>query len=1092
MGAVFGSIGAAVWDSMLSHLAMQSGVESLSTMELGHGTDQVPDATYQRILMVAGWLLMHSSPSNSSSQRGLLSPSICKLVFHKVMVILSRIGDVCSTHSSSLASDNSNNLETMWPNDVTCLPAYRASQCVLLICWHDVRRFRLLLHETQSTEYILGALYSLERMGGLRNRTRAIDYISQSLGNLSVVSLPDESVWNLADSGSLAHRPRLVAEQLLNTTLFLLLASTAESCSACHVDADEATNVLHGDYSSLEFGKESQALVMRIIWQLCRTTVRSHPSSIDTIDCVSALSDMASSGNPAVSLVSKTLVTTAIRWLLSSEFGNSTGQGDMGVDRHLLALATEQWLALAISWVLPNDISHTADIKQHAQFLACLRVSLARAAFESQGQVFFWSIQARLVKCGILEDLLSSIQLAATIDFSHSASVNSLNSSLGDDQTSVNNSPGYDLGVLVGESLRLLAFVLYDSPEHADMLVAIGGYNTVNSCLLRISANVTAASAPISDGVLVLLSGVPGLTDSRAMGALRVEHRWIPTMTSLYPRLDMSKRIAILRFVAQWSESSSHACWHWSQSTLPRESIELLQSLLCEMSNVGMDKSQRLSCVSAYVKTLGRMLTVVMSVSMSVPDLKLIFRTLVSGPGDSESADISLSLAEIRVYVLLVRQMLAMVLTRSAQHEASGSYFSFGGRPAALYAPYFRRIPERGFTFTTWIRPDSAQTCSTHQHFLEAQRCGGGWSLPNTQPASPDRPANSSPCMPSGGYKIGQTFKTILHLVAARSNALAVLYDTAQRGLEIQLTVNGAKQVIKCADGLVASRSWHSLAVSYVPVKRGWSPFGSSNIHVYVNSTLVYKGAVPFIEHSAYRACYIGGSPVVSADASSTSHDRQSASKSIGPYIDQVFSGRISNVRMFDGALRASEIEVLHHLGPMLATQFRKSQASDPTLFTSSLNQTHGGPAAASYSESIAEDVAGVFRNGDLSSRLIVCLEPSARRGAACLDLSPIGICQNIVRENLRYGKEMPVLAAQNSGAISLGLPNEHMGTWGGAEARQRLETAAQPWQIVGDVELVSTLTIHQALHLLGGIESTLVLFYNLDWVGPAMPPARE
>ncbi|KAJ2809927.1 hypothetical protein FBU31_008098, partial [Coemansia sp. 'formosensis'] len=66
------------------------------------------------------------------------------------------------------------------------------------------------------------------------------------------------------------------------------------------------------------------------------------------------------------------------------------------------------------------------------------------------------------------------------------------------------------------------------------------------------------------------------------------------------------------------------------------------------------------------------------------------------------------------------------------------------------------------------------------------------------------------------------------------------------------------------------------------------------------------------------------------------------------------------------------------------------------------------------------------------------------------------------------------------------------MGTWGGAEARQRLETAAQPWQIVGDVELVSTLTIHQALHLLGGIESTLVLFYNLDWVGPAMPPAKE
>ncbi|KAJ2396463.1 hypothetical protein GGF41_008600, partial [Coemansia sp. RSA 2531] len=66
------------------------------------------------------------------------------------------------------------------------------------------------------------------------------------------------------------------------------------------------------------------------------------------------------------------------------------------------------------------------------------------------------------------------------------------------------------------------------------------------------------------------------------------------------------------------------------------------------------------------------------------------------------------------------------------------------------------------------------------------------------------------------------------------------------------------------------------------------------------------------------------------------------------------------------------------------------------------------------------------------------------------------------------------------------------MGTWDGIEARHRLETAAQPWQIIGDVELVSTLTIHQALHLLGGIESTLVLFYNLEWVGSAMPPPRE
>ncbi|KAJ1906483.1 hypothetical protein LPJ71_004282, partial [Coemansia sp. S17] len=832
--------------------------------------------------------------------------------------------------------------------------------------------------------------------------------------------------------------------------------------------------------------------MFRIIWQLCHSPVRIHPSSINAIDCVSAISDMASSGNPAVSLVSKALVTTAIRWLLSSEFGNSTGQDGLGVDRHQLASATEQWLTLAMRWVLPTDISHTTAVKQHAQFLADLRTSLARAAFESQGHGHLRSIQARLVQCGILEDLLSSIQLAATIDMSRSPSVNSPFSSFAGDQASIGHSPGYELGVLVRESLRLLAFVVYDSPEHVVMLAKLGGYRTVSSCLLRISANAAAASAPIADGVLVLLSGLSSPADSRTLSALRVEHRWIPTMSALYPCLDLSERIAVLRYVAQWSESSSHACWHWSQSTLPRQAIELLQSLLCELSNAEMEKLQRHACVSAYVKSLGRMLTAVMSVSMSVPDLKLIFRTLVSGPGDSESADITLSPAEICEYVLLVRQMLAMVLTRCARHKASGSYFIFGGRPAALYAPYFRRIPERGFAFATWIRPDDAQTRSAQQHFLAAQLCGGGWSLPSTQPASPDRPTNTSPCVPGGEYEVGQALQTVLHLSAAHSNALAVLYNSTQRGLEIRLTVSGANHVIKCADGLVAPRQWHSLVVNYAPAKRGWSPFGSSNFHVYVNSTLAYKGSVPFIEHSAYRACHIGGSPVAGADPSSASHGRRSTSMDPRSYIDQAFFGHIANVRMFDGALRAGEVEVLHHLGPMLATQFRKSQASDPALSTTSLSQAHGVPAAASYSASIVEDVAGVFRNGDLSSRLILCLDPSARRGDACLDLSPIGICQSIVRENLRYSKEMPGVAAKSSGAISLGPPNEPMDTWDGIEARHRLETTAQPWQIIGDVELVSTLTIHQALHLLGGIESTLVLFYNLEWVGSAMPPPRE
>ncbi|KAJ2889991.1 hypothetical protein GGI21_006347, partial [Coemansia aciculifera] len=203
------------------------------------------------------------------------------------------------------------------------------------------------------------------------------------------------------------------------------------------------------------------------------------------------------------------------------------------------------------------------------------------------------------------------------------------------------------------------------------------------------------------------------------------------------------------------------------------------------------------------------------------------------------------------------------------------------------------------------------------------------------------------------------------------------------------------------------------------------------------------------------------------------------------------FSGRMSNVRMFDGPLRASDVELLHHIGPMLATQFRKSQASDPTFLSAIFTQTRRPPASASLAETVVEDVAGVLRNGDLSSRLILCLDPSAIRGSVCLDLSPIGICQSIVRENLRYSKDMPVAAAQSTGVISLG-PSTESDEFDGAEAKQRLEVAAQPWQAIGDVEPVSTLTIHQSLYLLGGIEATLVLFYNLGWVGSATPPVRE
>ncbi|KAJ1998366.1 hypothetical protein GGI04_005032, partial [Coemansia thaxteri] len=137
--------------------------------------------------------------------------------------------------------------------------------------------------------------------------------------------------------------------------------------------------------------------------------------------------------------------------------------------------------------------------------------------------------------------------------------------------------------------------------------------------------------------------------------------------------------------------------------------------------------------------------------------------------------------------------------------------------------------------------------------------------------------------------------------------------------------------------------------------------------------------------------------------------------------------------------------------------------------------------------------MADAFRSNDLASRMTVCLDPSACRGAVCLDLSPIGICQSIVRENLYHSARM-LTAAESSdgGVVSLRPPSAPIVACDTVDAKARLDAAAQPWRIVGDIESVNSLTIHRAMYLLGGIECTMVLFYHLDWVGSALPPAKK
>ncbi|KAJ2773040.1 hypothetical protein IWQ56_001136, partial [Coemansia nantahalensis] len=182
--------------------------------------------------------------------------------------------------------------------------------------------------------------------------------------------------------------------------------------------------------------------------------------------------------------------------------------------------------------------------------------------------------------------------------------------------------------------------------------------------------------------------------------------------------------------------------------------------------------------------------------------------------------------------------------------------------------------------------------------------------------------------------------------------------------------------------------------------------------------------------------------------------------------IGSAFSGGIAGIRMFDGVLRTAEIELLHHLGPAHTSQMRRQQEQDAAVRTSTLAQASEVTTAASLSASLPKDLGSLFQGGDLGSKLILCPEPWTAQDTWCLDLSPIGICQTIARENARQR--------------------------GGDREAAAAAAATQPWQLCGEVLAVTATTIHQAMHCLGGVESVLVLLYHLDWMGPTMPSVAE
>ncbi|KAJ2280686.1 hypothetical protein GGH14_002265, partial [Coemansia sp. RSA 370] len=1037
--AVFRTIGADVWDRVLSLVLM-------TTEHTDCITPQHAPKCAQQLAAVAGWLVANSVPGGPNNSP-ILDPPVYKLLFSRLTESLDVSGSL------------------------SLRPAYAAAQGLALICWADIQWFRLLLHETQSVSYMLTAVWQLRSEGLQLPSAESTEALGQSVGNLSVVSLPDESMYDISSSRGACIEPNW-SEQLLCMTMFMLHSVITKSWP--------------------EHNKTSHS-ILRIAWQTAHAEVQQSTAALDAPACTGVLRDLFQSGSPAVVGFATELTTELLRWLLICAYGGADMDG-MGGDARSRVEAARGWSQFAVHHIAPAEIGTASSLREHAEFLARYRSCLGEAVLAIGTQQSGATINALVIGDGALDDLLALVQLAATLDVGPNAASSSLSLSFGSASEMLSDHGDRDmdacLGVLICEALKLLAFLIHGSTTYTARFTRVGGYSIVNTCVTNISRRSPTASAAMCEGMLALLSGSIDPVSCRTWKALRIDRDWLPTMTTLYSQLPLVECIGALRFIAHWCEESRHARWWCAQSTFARQSIERLQTLLAEVSCAFAQPEDRQACVVAYTRYLGSMLAAVMGMSACAADLKLLLRTMVSAIGSGNISSAALEAGEAAKYTLLVRQTLSLALIRCARESPGHSYFDFGGGPGALHAPYFRRIPEQGFTFTAWICPDQAAHLGEH-HLLPVNPYDPISSVPSPGPGGHSQSAVALSLLLGKDSTLEVEVGTLIHLATGNSDSVLFAYNHLSEGLKLCITADGSQNTVHCADKLVSPGKWHSLSLCYAPAKRGWSPFAASNVHVYVDGAHVYKGSLPFIDHSAYRSCFVGGllvdeSPgAVSIDGG---HDSSSDQR-----IQNPFTGRIAGIRMFDGLLRTSEIELLHHLGPAHASQLRKHQGLDLSVCASTLMQSLDQPLAASLATSVTKDIAGLFANGELGSRLILSLDAKATTGSTCLDLSPIGVCQAIVCENARYSNAAAAAtaSASNQTAVSLCPPHDANKPQDNSEDRLRMEEASQPWQMCGNVLAASTTTIHQLLSSIGGIESVLVLLYHLDWIGSAMPLAR-
>ncbi|KAJ1946524.1 hypothetical protein EC988_005535, partial [Linderina pennispora] len=298
-----GIIGADVWNALLSAGSIEL---CLHVAAAGQGAHRIiVEATLQRLFSLAGWLITQSSPSDDSQSLSLLPASSCKLIFAKLL----------SASSSDLPCGS-----------LSSTPAYFAAQALLLVAWVDLSKFQVLLHETQGAADLLMAF----RHGciALDEQRRDDAIVSPSVDDLSIVSLPEESAWNLTAPSTSSAGTEWV-ERFAGEVALLLVGSVLV------VSRDDGVC------------KDSLAAVQRVVWQM-------HKASVP-VTCLDILSEALSSAPRVLADIAVEVSTEILQWLLAMAFSDQAIAG-ADADQQQRLNSAHKWSTGLTMLLVANDL----------------------------------------------------------------------------------------------------------------------------------------------------------------------------------------------------------------------------------------------------------------------------------------------------------------------------------------------------------------------------------------------------------------------------------------------------------------------------------------------------------------------------------------------------------------------------------------------------------------------------------------------------------------------------------------------------------------------------------------------------------------